>query len=67
MAKISRPQESYDAELAERLDRAIRETKKDSWRGNKIKEREVRYVIRKLVAEDEVDRIFELVKNQREY
>jgi type I restriction enzyme R subunit len=50
------------------LDEAIRTTKKDDWRGNKIKEREVRYVIRRyLNNEDEVQRIFELVRNQSEY
>ena len=37
-------------------------------RGNKIKEREVRYVIRQHVQDDaEAERIFELVKNQSEY
>jgi type I restriction enzyme R subunit len=42
--------------------------KKDGWRGNIIKEREVKYAIRKHVDDDtEVDRIFELVKNQNEY
>jgi len=57
-----------DEALALALDRAIRHTKKDSWRGNRIKEREVKYVIHEHLGEDsEVDRIFELVKNQREY
>jgi type I restriction enzyme, R subunit len=55
-------------ELALAIDRDIRETRRDSWRGNRIKEREVRYAIRKHLQEDaEVDRIFELVRNQREY
>jgi type I restriction enzyme, R subunit len=57
-----------DEELAVALDEAIRSTKKDDWRGSRIKEREVRYVIRKhLSAEDDVNRVFELVKNQGEY
>jgi len=57
-----------DEYLALALDTAIRHTKKDGWRGNMVKEREVRYAIYQHVPyEDQVDRIFELVKNQREY
>ena len=57
-----------DETLALTLDSAIRRTKKDGWRGSMIKEREVLYAIHQHVDdEDEVDRIFELVKNQREY
>ena len=38
------------------------------WRGNRIKEREVRYVIRKHVPDEaEAECILELVKNQGEY
>ena len=55
-------------QVAVALDDDIRATKKDGWRGNKIKEREVRYVIRRHVQDDaEAERIFELVKNQSEY
>ncbi len=57
-----------NAQLAITLDTAIRQTKKDDWRGNRIKEREVRYTIRKHVQDQaEADRIFDLVKNQSEY
>ena len=57
-----------DETLTVALDLEITYTKKDSWKGNKIKEREVRNAIKKHVKEDtEVDRIFELVKNQSEY
>jgi len=51
------------------LDRAIRAVKKADWRGNKFKEREVRNAIRSELGEAEslVDRIFDIVKNQREY
>lgn len=57
-----------DEYLALALDTAIRHTKKDGWRGNMVKEREVRYAIYQHVPdEDQVGRIFELVKNQREY
>jgi len=56
-----------DETLALALDNEIRNTKKDDWRGNKIKEREVRYVIANHLPEDKVDEIFELVKKQRDY
>jgi type I restriction enzyme R subunit len=59
---------SQDEELTIALDAEIYHIKKDGWRGNIIKEREVKYAIRKHVDDDtEVDRIFELVKNQSEY
>jgi type I restriction enzyme R subunit len=57
-----------DEELTMALDAEIYHTKKDGGRGNIIKEREVKYAIRKHVDDDdEVDRVFELVKNQNEY
>jgi type I restriction enzyme, R subunit len=50
------------------LDAEIISVKKDSWRGDRIKEREVRNAIRKhVIYAAEVERIFELVKNQSEY
>lgn len=55
-------------DLAIALDAEICLTKKDGWRGNKIKEREVKNAIRIHVSDDaEVERVFELVKNQSEY
>ena len=57
-----------DEALALALDGDIRDTRKDDWRGHVIKEREVRYAIQEYIEDDaEVERIFELVKNQREY
>jgi type I restriction enzyme R subunit len=57
-----------DEALALALDSAIRRTKRDGWRGNIIKERQVLYAIHQHVDDDaEVKRIFKLVKNQREY
>jgi len=57
-----------DEALALALDTAIRRTKKAGWRGHTIKERQVLYVIHEHIDDDaEVKRIFELVKNQREY
>ena len=51
------------------LDRAIRAVKKADWRGNRFKEKEVRNAIRSELgaAEDAIDQIFEIVKQQREY
>jgi len=57
-----------DEALALDIDHAIRATKKDGWRGNRIKERELRYAIRRQLDDNaDVDRVFELVTNQREY
>ncbi|MCP9453060.1 MAG: type I restriction endonuclease subunit R [Nitrospira sp.] len=50
------------------IDDAIRAVKKADWRGNRFKEREVRNAIRDVLKDDAlVDRIFEIVKAQREY
>ncbi|MDP3105033.1 MAG: type I restriction endonuclease subunit R [Candidatus Methanoperedens sp.] len=57
-----------DEELTMALDSEICHTKKDGWRGNIIKEREVKYAIKKHIKDDaEAERVFELVKNQNEY
>jgi len=56
-----------NVELVTALDKKLRATKKDGWRGNKIKEREVRYVVEDYVPDDQVEEIFELIKNQTEY
>ena len=65
------PGEAVDVReaLALALDRAIRLVKKADWRGNRFKEREVRNVIRSEVDGDEAltEKIFELVKAQRDY
>ena len=51
------------------IDRAIRRVKKADWRGNRIKEREVRNAIRSVLGgnADQVDEIFEIVKAQHAY
>ena len=50
------------------LDRAIQDTKKADWRGNKMKIREVRLAIRSLLeSEEEADEMLEIVEAQREY
>jgi type I restriction enzyme R subunit len=55
-------------ELAVALNKDILATRKDNWRGNVIKEREVLYAIQKYITDDaETERVFELVKNQVDY
>ena len=55
-------------ELAVLLNKDIIATRKDNWRGNVIKEREVLYAIQKHVPDDaEAEHVFELVKNQVDY
>lgn len=59
--------------LAVELDNNIKTTKKDGWRDNIQKSKAVRIAIRKalknhgITDDEEVHRIFDLVKNQREY
>ena len=59
-------------ELAIELDNKIKTTKKDGWRDNIIKTREVKYVIKEVlnsykVKEPDAEYITKLVKNQRDY
>ena len=61
-----------DEALATRLDEAVRFTKKDGWRGNAIKERELRIAVRAVLGgdppdEQQVTRAMELIRNQAEY
>ena len=74
--QVRGPTLSYDAEplvdlkasKALAIDSAIRKVKKDGWRGNRVKEREVFRAI-KLELDDEnlAEQIFAIVKNQRDY
>jgi len=55
-------------QLAISIDTSIQQIKKDSWRGSRIKEREVRNVILTILQDEIVtNQIFELVKNQNDY
>jgi type I restriction enzyme R subunit len=57
-----------DEGLASTIDAAIRATKKDAWRGNRVKEKEVRNAIKAHIADPElIAVIFDLVRNQHEY
>lgn len=54
--------------LALAIDSAIQRTKKDSWRGNQQKEREIQRAIYEHLKDDTLTaQIFELVKKQAEY
>lgn len=54
--------------LAVAIDAAIRKVKKDDWRGNRFKEREVRNAIRPHVKDEAtLDLVFDIVKAQHEY
>ena len=48
---------------------AIRQVKKADWRGNRFKEREVRNAVHSVLDGDAalIERVFEIVKNQRAY
>jgi type I restriction enzyme, R subunit len=54
--------------LALALDAEIRGAKRDGWRGNRFKEKEIRNAIRQHIRDEAiVERIFDLVRNQSEY
>ncbi|NDJ85981.1 MAG: HsdR family type I site-specific deoxyribonuclease, partial [Chloroflexi bacterium] len=56
--------------LAVNIDSVIRSTKKEGWHGHTMKEREVRNAVRKVLQSagvEDLDRIMEIVKHQREY
>ncbi|ABR30271.1 restriction endonuclease subunit R [Thermosipho melanesiensis] len=57
--------------LTNAIDEAVRKTKKDDWRGHKIKERQVRNAIKKILEdeglEELTEKIFQIVLKQGEY
>jgi len=55
--------------LAVDIDKAVRQSKPDSWVGNKLKEKKVRQAIRAALPEDfeNLDELFDLVKARDEY
>ena len=54
--------------LALAVDSAVLKSKKDNWRGHKVKEKEVRNAIKRVLQNDSLtDTIFELIKNQHDY
>ena len=65
--------EDRRAAAALAIDAAIRRTRRDDWRGNRFRQREVRNAIARLINEEfsdydlDIDAIFELVMNQNDY
>ena len=54
--------------IALAVDYAVLSSKKDDWRGHKVKQKEVRYAVKRVLNDDQLtDEIFELVKNQSDY
>ena len=58
-----------DENLAIEVDKIVKATKKDLFRGNRFKEREIVLAIHKVLSDTKYDskKIFELIKNQNEY
>jgi type I restriction enzyme R subunit len=55
-------------ELALRIDAAVKTSRSDDWRGVEAKERAIKAALYKeLQDKDEVERIFVIIKSQREY
>ncbi|SFS63174.1 type I restriction endonuclease subunit R [Lutibacter maritimus] len=50
------------------VDEVVRETKKDGWRGNSAKEQEIKYALYMVTNDHEqVEKLFNLIKEQKEY
>src|SRR5690606_23291689 len=58
-----------DEALALKVDRAVRASMQDDWRGTILKTRRVRFAIEDVLDDDEarIERILDLVKNQNDY
>ncbi len=55
-------------ELALAVDKAVITSKRDDWRGHKVKKKEVRNAIKRVLKDRQLtDTIFELVRNQNDY
>lgn len=54
-------------ELALDIDAAVRNSQQDSWRGNKMKERLIKNAIKKYIKPEDLESIFEIIKQQSEY
>ncbi len=57
-----------DEQLALRLDVAIRKVRPDGWRGNPQKEKVIKRELYSILKDDdEVERVFSIIRNQKEY
>ncbi|MEB3148774.1 MAG: HsdR family type I site-specific deoxyribonuclease [Sphaerospermopsis sp.] len=54
-------------QLALNIDAAVRNSQQDSWRGNKMKERLIKNAIKKYIKPEDLESIFEIIKQQSEY
>ncbi|MCC6577050.1 MAG: restriction endonuclease subunit R, partial [Flavobacteriales bacterium] len=55
-------------ELALALDAEVRRVKQDGWRGNRLREKEVKLAVQRILPHAfDLDAIFDLIKSQREY
>ncbi|MBW7899066.1 Type-1 restriction enzyme R protein [Candidatus Brocadiaceae bacterium B188] len=59
---------NHDEELAVVMDEAVRYVKKEGWRGNDAKEKEIKKKLYDILKDvNEVERIFPIIKEQHEY
>lgn len=57
-----------DEDLAMQIDNAVKTEKRDDWRGNLPKEREIKQALFELLNDvDKVEEIFTIIREQREY
>lgn len=57
-----------DEALTLKVDRAVRETAPFGWRGNRMRERKVWRCLQQILDDpDDLERVFEILKNQNEY
>jgi type I restriction enzyme R subunit len=63
-----------NADLAQRIDRQVKTNRKDNWRGDDFKEREVKRAVYEAMVEyepsvstEDVEEVFAVIKNQPEY
>ena len=57
-----------DENLALEIDKAVRRVKRDGFRGNLAKEREIKHELYQILNDfDEVERIFKIIIEQKEY
>jgi type I restriction enzyme R subunit len=55
-------------DLAQRLDRVVREERQEGWRGVQAREEEIKYALYKVLKDaEEVERIFPVILAQKEY
>ncbi|MGO9257656.1 MAG: type I restriction endonuclease subunit R [Bryobacteraceae bacterium] len=59
---------NHDRDLALRVDEAVRQNRQDSWRGVQAREMDIKRAVYEVLQDvDQVERIFLIVKQQREY